>query len=248
MRDIADYEEAYLADYDFERELVRYRRQVVIEALARYPHRRILDVGCGMDPLFAHFSDFDRLDVMEPGARFFENAARLRGTDSRVVLHRGTLEDTAMAIRGEAFDVIVLSGLLHHVSDVDVALEATRSLCRPETRVHINVPNARSLHRVIGMEMGVLPSIESASARGATLQQERVFDLGVVRRLVEKHGFEVVREGTYFLKPFTHRQMADMMRHGSITTAVLDGLFAVSRHYPESGAELYVDLALCSNL
>lgn len=55
MRDIDRYEQVYLQDnHDFERYQVRYRRKKMLELYEKLPSSHVLEIGCGMEPLF-HF-------------------------------------------------------------------------------------------------------------------------------------------------------------------------------------------------
>ena len=78
MRNLDDYQEQY-SNYPFERFLVKYRKSKVIAQIKKYPHKKILDVGCGLDPLFKDFKDFDEMIVLEPAQKFFDKAIGLRG-------------------------------------------------------------------------------------------------------------------------------------------------------------------------
>jgi len=52
------------------------------------------------------------------------------------------------------------------------------------------------------------------------LQQPHTFDADSLTDLVHRAGLTVVDRGTIFMKPFTHRQMADMMAAGLLTERV----------------------------
>jgi hypothetical protein len=75
VTDYSEYERAYLANYKYERQNVRYRRQNIIEALRRYGAKHILEVGCGLDPVFLDYQSFDSMTVVEPRGCFYARAA-----------------------------------------------------------------------------------------------------------------------------------------------------------------------------
>lgn len=58
MRDIADYEHHYM-EHPFERYMEKYRREVVKKAVKQYCVKEdsILEIGCGVKPLFCDFED-----------------------------------------------------------------------------------------------------------------------------------------------------------------------------------------------
>ncbi|WP_295645190.1 methyltransferase domain-containing protein [uncultured Methylibium sp.] len=240
-RDIDDYQRAYAAS-DFEPTQALMRKRMLLELLARWQPRRLLEVGCGSDPLFAHYRDFDRFCVVEPGAGFAQQATATADGDARVHVVQAFMEDAAGVLAAERFDCILLSGLLHEVPDCQPLLAAVASLCGPDTRVHVNVPNARSLHRLLALEMGLITELHELSANQRSLQQPRTFDLDILGELCRRCGFEVQESGSYFVKPFTHRQMAQLQGVGLLDERMLSGLYGLERHVPGLGSEIFVNL------
>jgi len=47
--------------------------------------------------------------------------------------------------------------------------------------------------------------------------------------------------GSYFIKPFTHAQMQQLIEAGILTTALIDGLIRMEQHLPGLGAEIFVN-------
>lgn len=72
MRDIAKYAEDYLQK-DFESYQVKYRRKLILEQIAKYKPRKVLEIGCGMEPLFLYVENV-AFTIVEPSAKFCENA------------------------------------------------------------------------------------------------------------------------------------------------------------------------------
>jgi hypothetical protein len=64
--------------------------------------------------------------------------------------------------------------------------------------------------------------------------------------MLAQTGFRVVDSGSYFVKPFTHAQMAAMLDTGIIDGSVLDGLDALARDLPGFGSEIYANAVLIS--
>lgn len=242
-RDIAGYERAYAAS-DFEPTQVRMRKRMLKALLGRWAPKRLLEVGCGDDPLFMHLLCFERFCVVEPGASFAAQARRLAGGDARVRVIEAFMEDATEALRDERFDCIVVSGLLHEVPEPHRILAAVAALCAPETRVHVNVPNARSLHRLLALEMGLIAELHALSTNQRELQQARTFDIDSLSALCGRAGFEVLERGSYFVKPFTHRQMASLQACGLLDERMLHGLYGLERHLPGLGSEIFVNLRL----
>jgi adenylosuccinate lyase len=93
--------------------------------------------------------------------------------------------------------------------------------------------------------MGLIESASEISNRQRALQQQRTFCLADLISLCEQAGFRATEHGSYFIKPFTHSQMAELETIGMLDARMLDGLFRLERHLPGLGSEIYVHLELC---
>jgi SAM-dependent methyltransferase len=244
-RSIDAYERAYLAS-DFEPVQVQMRKRMLGALLERQTPRRILEVGCGTESLFGHWPHFEEFVVVEPGAGFAEKARQDAAGDPRIHVVEDFIESAAPALSGRQFDLVLVSGLLHEVPDPAAVLKGLRPLCGGHTLVHVNVPNARSLHRLLAMEMGLIETLTQISDRQKALQQSRTFDMDALILLSGECGFRVAEQGSYFIKPFTHSQMADLHGSGFLDDRMLNGLYRLERHLPGLGSEIYVNLERCA--
>ncbi len=243
MKDFDAYQKTY-EGLPFESQLTHFRRKNLLATLDKYQPRSILEVGCANRPLFTDYAAFDSMVVLEPGAEFYENARKAvpEQARERIELIPKTLEEGSKALRSYAFDMIILSGLLHEVNDPVRILEISAELSGNQTVTHINVPNAYSFHRLLGKEAGFIRSIFDISPQQLSLQQPRIFDIRTLSELVDKCGFIIKDKGSYFIKPFTHRQMQYLLDHGLIGREILDGLDKMISHMPDLGAEIFVNV------
>lgn len=240
MRDIDRYTQEYIK-HDFEEKQVFYRRKKILEIIHTYPHKRILEIGCGKEPLFQFVTDFEAYTVVEPSDLFFEHAASLAANDARITcIHDFFGRETAL--NGETYDFIVCSGLLHELEKPSEILQGCYRLADSDTVLHINVPNAKSLHRILALESGMIENVCEVSERGKLLQQARVFDLDKLKQMVADSGFKMMESGSYFVKPFTHKQMAEMLEHKIIDDQVLEGFYNLIKWMPDYGSEIYVNV------
>jgi SAM-dependent methyltransferase len=244
--DLNDYEAKYADHYvagELEPVMVAARRRRVLASVGDVSGRRVLEVGCGMEPVAAFLDTAAQRTVVEPAKRFVDAARDILAADPASRAVQGFLEDAVEQgeVRGP-FDVIVVSSLLHEVPDPRRLLRSIRALCAPNALVHVNVPNVRSFHRLLALEMGLIDDLFEQSETERRFQRHTRFDLAGVRALVQAEGFRVEESGTYFIKPFTHDQMQRALEAGVIDDAVLRGLEAMTRYLPDMGAELYVDL------
>lgn len=244
----ADYDRQYAEQYaqdQFETILVEIRRRRVLESIEPYAPRSVLEVGCGMEPLFSFYEDFDRHTIVEPSRQFTENALRLADRDERVEVIEGTLEERGEHLHGRTFDAVVVSSLLHEVPDARALLSAVRAVCSERTLVHVNVPNVRSFHRLLAFEGGLIQDVFEPSEMERRFGRHDRFDAVSLQTLLESVGFRVVASGTYFVKPFTHAQMDALLALPAFDRAsLLRGLDGMIKYMPELGCELYSDLQL----
>ena len=124
------------------------------------------------------------------------------------------------------------------------ALKDIVSTANQKTVIHINVPNAYSFHRILAVESSIIKNVKDKGDRNILLQQNRVFDLDLLIRMVEECGLKVVERGSYFIKPFTHEQMQKMLDEKIINDQILDGLYKMTEHFSDYGSEIYVNATL----
>lgn len=107
-----------------------------------------------MDPLAAYVEEFDEYTIVEPVKEFLENAKKVLHGRKKITYVYGYFKDKIDEISQSAYDLIIVSGLLHEVDDPERLLNAVRAVSTTQTVVHINVPNACSIHRILAYEAG----------------------------------------------------------------------------------------------
>lgn len=248
-RDIAAYEDAYSSDYDFELVQVQYRREAALRSLHACKPGYVIEIGCGLEPLLPFYladggAGIDRWLVVEPAERFVQAASAIAARHGGMVVLQGFFEDVAERVikdYGQA-DMVICSGLLHEVPDPLHLLTAIRSTMRADAWLHVNVPNAASLHRRVARAMGLIADLRAMSARNVLLQQHRVYDLESLRADLKAAGLQSVRHGGILLKPFAHAQMQAILP--VIGDDVLRGLGKIGEDFPELASEIFVDAML----
>ena len=247
---IANYEATYLSDYGFESVMVAARRRLILEMLRMSAHDVVVEVGCGPDLLVdsaaASGLTWSRWIVVEPGVRFASIAERAAQRHAGITVLNAFVEDAVEQVRrftDRGADIVLCSSVLHEVDDERAVLEAVRQVLSKSGRLHVNVPNAASLHRRLARVMGLIADEHELTVRNRALGQHRLYDLGSLARAVESVGFAVEETGGYTLKPFTHAQM-DTLEFAS--DDLLTGLYELGRELPDLGAEIYVNASLGS--
>jgi hypothetical protein len=247
MRNLADYELQY-RDQPYERFQVRFRKRKVIELMSKINHRNILEIGCGLEPFFLDYSNFENLTILEPADMFYMKAIDQLNTNQelkgKVEIKQLMLEEYQPASIEKPFDLILLSSLLHEIPESLGFLKHIHSLCSPNTILHINVPNGESFHRLLAVEMGIISSPFTPSSSNIQFQQHSIFSLRSLKELCDLAGFKVLEEGSYAFKPFTHNQMEKLIQEGLLTNEMLEGFYKMEKYLPGLGSEIYLQLSI----
>jgi SAM-dependent methyltransferase len=101
----------------------------------------------------------------------------------------------------ELFDVIVMGFILEHVDDPGSILARYKKFLKPTGKVFIAVPNAKSLNRRLGLELGIIDDIYSLNDNDLALGHKRQFCRDTLKKLLVAHGYQVVHEEGIYLKP-----------------------------------------------
>lgn len=242
---IEQYGQAYQADYGFEHEQVSARRSFLLELVARVRPGVVVEIGCGTELLAEHVARSGTAPaswvVIEPFAEFAALAREAAERLSYLQVIEGYAEDVeegGLARAGEP-DLVICSSLLHEVEDPSALLGACRRLLQGGGGLlHVNVPNAASLHRRLARAAGLIANEHEMSSRNVALEQHRVYDAASLEVDVRAAGFEIEERGGYLLKPFTHAQMEEL---SFLTPELLRGLYVLGRELPELASEIYTN-------
>lgn len=243
------YQKAYLEDYDFEAVMVKARQRQILEILQDQKPSTILEIGCGPELLCGQARvrqlPFRQWLIVEPVPDFLKIANALARKEHRLGIIPGFFQDSIAAIEKvccDAIDFIICSGMLNEVKLPQKFLKTIKMTLKPNGILHVNVPNAGSLHRRLGQAMNLIRHLQDKSKRNQSLRQYHNFDMALLKKTLESSGFSIVRSGGYFLKPFTHQQMAAIKK--ILTPKVLDGLWELGRQFPQWATEIYVNVKI----
>lgn len=243
MRDIGDYESiVYNGENDFEVYQALYRKRRVLESLKKVADGGVIvEVGCGLESIFQYYDSFSKFICVEPAEKFYQLVMEQKKDRDDIVVINDFFENT-MSQMPRKVDCIICSSLLHEVEEPQEFLMCMKAVADNDTIIHINVPNAKSVHRLLAMCSGLIDDIHAMSGNNRILQQNTVFDLKLLRELLEKTGeVEILEQGSYFVKPFTHAQMKKCMDEGIVDCKILDGFYKMAEYMPELGSEIFID-------
>jgi SAM-dependent methyltransferase len=140
----------------------------------------------------------------------------------------------------QRFDAIEMGFVLEHVDDPALIVRQFKTLLKPDGIIGMAVPNARSLHRLIGHEAGLLDDVFKLSEYDRALGHKRYFDLSSFRQLAETEGLVVRRARGIMLKPVTTAQLAAL----DLPAQVIRALYGVADSLPAISNALYLETSL----
>lgn len=138
----------------------------------------------------------------------------------------------------EKYSDIFLTDSLEHVINPVELLKLIKKWLREDGRLHIVVPNALSVHRLLGVEMGFLASPYELNDNDISSNHIKVYDHNILKQEVRQAGLNIVTcDGVQF-KPNTDRQLADL--DDSFSRALNN----LSYMFNENCAEIYICCSL----
>ena len=223
----------------FDVELEAVRRYYVVKTLLAQPYNSILDVGSGTATYFDYVDQDAAYIIIEPERKFCGELSKYMKQSGRsysnVVVWPYKIEDLSLAIK---FDVIILSSVLHLVDNVEIVLNKIRSLSHKDTIVHINVPNAHSVHRVLGRELGLLKRLDGLSDKDLEFGHKRIFTMKTLIDCLTKSNMYITTKGSYLLKPFDEVKMEKLIED---EPTLIYGLNKVAQKLKYLGCEIFVE-------
>ncbi|MCV9998883.1 class I SAM-dependent methyltransferase [Pararhizobium sp. YC-54] len=101
----------------------------------------------------------------------------------------------------ERFDVIIMGFILEHVDDPGMLLERFKKFLKPGGRIFVAVPNAKSMNRRLGVELGKIDDIYSLNANDHAFGHKRQYCRDTLKHEMQSHGYSVSLEEGIYLKP-----------------------------------------------
>jgi 2-polyprenyl-3-methyl-5-hydroxy-6-metoxy-1,4-benzoquinol methylase len=133
------------------------------------------------------------------------------------------------------YETIIMGHVLEHIADPIFALNKINNWLHPNGVFLVSVPNAKSIHRLVAVEMGLLPSIYDLNQRDLELGHYRVYDMDILKQHLTASGFTILHAGGIFLKPLSNGQIESFW-----DDKMIDGFYRVGKMFQEYCAEIFV--------
>lgn len=221
----ADYD----SQVDFDRYLIEFNFDVLKDQLCG---GEILEMGCASGVMTRLLlTKVARLDVVDGSQKYIDQLKPELG--DRVNFALALFEDFQTQKR---YSDLVLARALEHIDDPVALLKKMSGWLHPDkpAAIHIVVPNADSLHRRIGVAMGMIPAVTALSERDHKYGHKRVYTRALLEEHVKAAGLTVTQVTGIYLKPLANAQMEQW------PTGLIDAFYRVGKEFPDACAELYL--------
>lgn len=135
----------------------------------------------------------------------------------------------------DKFDTVIMSHVLEHVEKPVELLQRIQNWMEPNGVLIISVPNAKSIHRLVAVEMGMLKSIYELNERDLKLGHYRVYDSESLEKDAIRAGFKIESKGGSFLKPVSNGQIENNWNDDMI-----EGFYKVGNQFKDFCAEVFI--------
>jgi 2-polyprenyl-3-methyl-5-hydroxy-6-metoxy-1,4-benzoquinol methylase len=151
---------------------------------------------------------------------------------SNVSKHHSLFEDFETDTK---YDTIIMGHVLEHVYDpVNICSRIYRWLA-DEGVLLVSVPNAKSVHRLVAVEMGLLKNEYELNARDHELGHYRVYDMDLLKSDLIDAGFKIKESGGVFFKPLSNSQIEK-----NWSAEMIEGFYKLGNSFPEHCAEIFI--------
>lgn len=142
-----------------------------------------------------------------------------------------------MDFQGKKFDTIILAHILEHVDNPDNVLRIAKNLANKEGVIIIDVPNGDSLHRQVGVKLGLLKKNTELNDADLSIGHQRVYVPETFKKQIKQAGLDLEVFGGMFIKLTSNSQTEQIFNSNQ-----LEAQFRVGTDNPEIAAEIY---AIC---
>lgn len=206
----------------------KYRVSVILE---KCKGQTVLDIGSA-DAFMAEALSpfFKRIVAVDGSAELISRAKQRLGDNSNVELVNELAETYST---DERFDIVLLSFILEHVNDPSEVLKRAANFVNDKGTLFIMVPNAHSLHRRVGVALGMLKNVDDFSEEDVRQGHRRVYTQDSLKHDIVQSGLVLEESGTFFIKPLSNTQMEQ------IDTKISDAFFEVGKDLQGLGSMIY---------
>mgnify|MGYP001596573754 CR=1 FL=1 len=174
----------------------------------QYIGGNLLEVGAAdgfMTGLIQRDALADSYDIIEASSRYAEVLSK---KFPKINVSLGFLEDMSVV---KTYDTIIAGHVLEHVENPVLFLKKIKRLLAKNGKCIVSVPNAHSMHRLLGVDMGMLSNVHELNDQDRKIGHYRVYDVALLKRHLCQAGFTVLQQKGSFMKFLSNKQYEKMI-------------------------------------
>lgn len=170
----------------------------ILKRLEKCGTKSLLELGLGHGHTALIFNSFFKRHVVIEGSSVVIDMFKRKNSSLNIEIVESYFENFTTT---EKFDAIVMGFVLEHVDDPGMVLDRFKQYLAPEGRLFVAVPNAKSLNRRLGVELGMLTDIYDLNENDLAQGHQRQYCRSTLKSFLGEYGLEVVWEEGIYLKP-----------------------------------------------
>lgn len=222
--------DSYLASYDRFNDWLIKRRYKYLEKF--FIGNSCLELGIaegtGVDNLLERFGDVTVVD----GSKKAIDSIKEKYKNTQLNAEHSYFEE--MDLGNKKFDTILMAHILEHVDDPSVVIKKACEYLSPRGVMIIDVPNGNSLHRQVGVKMGLLKKSTDLNEADLSIGHQRVYTPESFKEEIKSAGMKTVELGGMFIKVVSNSQTEKVFDDKQ-----LEAFFKVGVDNPGIAAEIY---------
>jgi len=203
----------------------------VFDVFRPYLQAPLLEIGAAdgfMTSLILESEAISQLDIVEASSVYADKLRERFG--SQVKVYNEYLEKIDFA---EKYQTIIASHVLEHVEDTQPFLAKVHSLLTPDGYFLVSVPNAQSIHRLIGVSLQNIAYPEELNDSDRKIGHYHVFNYDSLRAQLAEAGFSVRQFSGSILKALSNSQL-----EAQFTPSQWEALRETGQRLPNHSADL----------
>lgn len=238
------YQDAYKENFMFYNENRWYLEvysKLISEKIIQRNYKNILSLGLGHNVVSNSLiqllgKNLNQYIIVEGSIDIIKEFEQ-NNEKSNIKLFHSYFEDFCSNVK---YDSIEMGFILEHVDNPALILNRYKNFIIETGSIFIAVPNAKSLHRIIGEKAGLLDNLYKLSEYDLQLGHKRYFDLNSLEELIQSVGLKIVDKKGLMIKPITGEQIKKLGWQQNI----IDALFEIGFDYPEIANCIYIEAKL----
>ncbi len=245
VENLNEYQEAYGPGFKFNDENIStlewYSRRMCADMRANKV-QTVLSLGIGHRIVSRNISGelkhhLKKHIILEGAAEIIDDYKRKYDPPTQVEIVQTYFEEYYSS---ESFDAVEAGFVMEHVDDPKRVINHIKQFLKPGGKMYLSVPNARSLHRIIGYEAGLLDNYYKLSKHDLQLGHKRYFDLNSFTKLALDCGLKICNVEGILLKPVTGDQLTQL----NLEPKVWEALLKVGVKFPDICNSIYMETIL----